>query len=120
MSNKYRKSARLIRAVLVSHFPNCFCPKRTKKRPLKIGIFEDILAYFPEMEKGDLQAALADYTRGPSYQSMMIDGAQRLDLNGAIVGYVTAEEAVIALGRMDKMYRRLSKPQTEIGAQIDG
>ena len=92
-----------IRGVLVAHFPGCFLPPHTPKRPLKIGVFEEVLSFFPALNEKHLRRALADYTSGPSYQAMMLEGAPRYDLNGDISGFVTPEQAAHASKKMETL-----------------
>lgn len=93
MSGSKRRLARDTRALLVEHFPKCFAPKGEPKRPLKVGIHEDIKARLPELAQRSLFIALADYTSGSSYLGAMTDGATRVDLDGEPAGIVTADAA---------------------------
>ena len=97
------KRVQLIRKVLVAQFPNCFCPPSTPKRPLKIKIFEDLLVQFPKLNPKHLRSTLADYTAGPSYQSGLVEGAPRYDLQGAVVDHVTASQAEHAAAKMKSL-----------------
>jgi len=86
-----------IRAICVLMFPNCFVLKGYLKRPLKIGIYDDLRAAlkptFPGISRTRLQAFLADYTGGLRYLHQVREGRERIDLYGNVVGVVTAHEA---------------------------
>jgi sRNA-binding protein len=86
-----RRRAKIVQAALASHFPNTFFVRPQTKLPLKIGIREDILAEWPEIDAGLLDTALRDYTAGTRYWDVLIAGADRIDLNGNPSGIVTPE-----------------------------
>lgn len=102
MSKKYKEATALIEAVLLAHFPNCFIQKGQPKRPLKIGIFADILTFFPQIEPKHLSAFLCRYTSHPSYQLMIRKGEARVGLDGIICGYVLDKEETHAEKRLQK------------------
>ena len=83
-----RRGAYLIRQILVERFPACFRPKRTAKLPIKIGIHKDIRRAAPDLTAREIARALADYTRGPTYLGVMIEGIDRFDLEGRPDGVV--------------------------------
>ena len=80
------------RAYLHARFPKCFSAKGKEKRPLKIGIDKDLFAA-GGIPGWAIWRALQDYTSGPMYRRAMVEGAERIDLNGEPVGAVTASEA---------------------------
>src|ERR1700724_2834156 len=45
-------------------YPACFAGLGADKRPLKVGIFHDILANRPDAHEGVVRDALSDYTGG--------------------------------------------------------
>ena len=54
--------------------------------PLKLGIFQELLAKHPEqLERTSLKAALGVHTRSTRYLQCVAAGKARLDLQGAIV-----------------------------------
>jgi ProP effector len=82
---------------LAERFPNCFSIYAGRRRPLKIGIRDDIIAAVGDAGAPDkLRAALRRYTRNEIYLSKLRASALRIDLNGQLAGAVTAEEAKIA------------------------
>lgn len=50
--------------------------------PLKVGIYEDLIAAHPELPKDDLKAALAWHARSTPYLEAVAVAGQRHDLNG--------------------------------------
>ena len=75
----------------------CFAPTKGchPRRPLKVGIFDDILAD-PTIDRRTLRALLRRYCGSPSYLAALQEGAVRVALNGSAAGTVTAEQAVAA------------------------
>jgi sRNA-binding protein len=78
-------------AVLRQRWPNCF----KDHRPLKLGIHHDILATLPDLglDQVEVERALANYTRKLPYLEQMLEGTPRIDLDGHVVGAVTAAHA---------------------------
>jgi hypothetical protein len=74
---------------LADRFPLCF----GRLVPLKINIQRDIYAAAPELNRHDVMNALDGYCNGKAYQTALVEGAARLDLNGCPVGFVTAGHA---------------------------
>lgn len=67
-------------------------------RPLKRGIFEDLLAAHPGvLEKDSLKAALALHARSTRYLTVIASGQQRHDLTGQPVEALTPEQVHHAL-----------------------
>jgi len=67
-------------------------------RPLKRGIFQDLLAAHADtLDKDGLKAALALHTRSTRYLSAVASGAQRHDLDGRPVEVVAPEHVHHAL-----------------------
>ena len=65
--------------------------------PLKRGIFEDLLAAHPELDKEGLKTALQQHTRSGRYLAAMASGQQRHDLNGQPVEATLPEHVHHAL-----------------------
>jgi sRNA-binding protein len=65
--------------------------------PLKRGIFEDLLAAHPELDREALKAALQQHTRSGRYLAAMASGQARHDLNGQSVEATLPEHAHHAL-----------------------
>lgn len=79
-----------LRNYLAVIYPNCFSPRGSNvpKRPLKIGILNDILRDFPHMEQPVLREALRCWGLGVLKQGNMVVGAPRIDLIGNQIGVV--------------------------------
>jgi ProP effector len=80
---------------LRARFPNVISRPNQQhgRRPLKIGIRDDLAALFPKIEPQTIGQALKIYTLHSGYLRALVEGAPRMDLNGAEVGSVTAEVA---------------------------
>ena len=76
------------------------------RRPLKIGIHDDIAALFPETGPQIIGQALKLYTMHTGYLRALVEGAPRVDLNGAEVGTVTAEAASLAATSLERFMKR--------------
>ena len=74
-----------------------------KRRPLKVGIRDDILATGVEITPSALSNALRTYTVNRFYQQSLRAGASRIDLNGEPAGSVSVEDAKRAA---DELRRR--------------
>ena len=76
--------------------------------PLKIGIFEDLKAAYPDVPDEVVQAVLVRYTGSSWYlRGLQAAGAVRVDLNGVVVEDVTAEARELARTRLEaKLARR--------------
>lgn len=80
---------------LAEHHPNVF---GDPPRPLKRGIFEDLLAAHPgELEPEALKLALAQHTRSTRYLSAVGEGQKRHNLQGEAVEFPTPEQVHHAL-----------------------
>jgi sRNA-binding protein len=94
-----RKKLELIaatRLILVEKFPAAFLPKGAQKKPLKVGISDEVIAGLPDVDPRYLRWAITDYCVGPKYLRNMREGARRIDLAGNEAGEVTASEAMAA------------------------
>jgi sRNA-binding protein len=70
---------------LAELFPKCFFVLGYQRRPLKIGLFED-LRPLVSLTEDDLKAALRRYTAADGYLVACNEGAIRIDLNGDAAG----------------------------------
>jgi len=80
-------------------FPLAFPADDAALRPLAIGIREPILAWAatrPEVNVKQVHAALAYHCTRITYRRLLIEGATRINLQGAPVGVVTAAAAQLA------------------------
>jgi ProP effector len=82
-------------ARLAELFPAAFSVYEGKRRPLKVGICNEIIAV-GTMEPDELHLALRLYCSSFGYRCAMRAGASRIDLNGEPAGEVTAADAATA------------------------
>jgi ProP effector len=86
---------------LAELFRACFSVFQGRRKPLKIGIRDDVMAALngaiSEKEAG---FALKIYTSNSAYLRACKQGAPRIGLNGGVCGHVTAEEADNARQRL--------------------
>jgi ProP effector len=96
---------------LQKRFPVAFPKNPAPKLPLKIGIFEDLVAHAKELSltEAELRDAIKTWCRGSRYWKCLVEGAARVDLTGAEAGKVTAQEAAGA--------QRLQAHRANKGAQ---
>jgi ProP effector len=102
-------------ALLAEQFPKCFAVYERRRRPLKVGIYGELLAALDgAITERELHAALGVYTSNLEYLRTLVAGAARIDLNGTPVGTVTREEAEHAKERL--LARRHKKRPTTTAA----
>jgi ProP effector len=91
MKVKVAKEKAVIEALAEAH-PQCFYVLSKHRRPLKLGIKEDLrpLVSFTEEE---LSAALYRYVKNDGYLKACTEGSPRIALDGNAAREVTAEEA---------------------------
>ena len=99
---KWRLEAKATRTLLAERFPRCFAPKGEPKRPLKLGIHNDLRAAAPDISRRLIRIALEDYTTGNSYLRSMDAGAARLDLEGWPAGEVSITHAKLARQQLER------------------
>jgi len=85
-------------------YPRCFC--RTNRRPLKIGVCEEVISQHPEMSRHGIKHLLKTYTQSPEYSSTLTVGTPRIDLSGNAAGEVTAADEEDAKRKIAKEARR--------------
>lgn len=74
-------------------------------RPLKIGIAADLETRVAGMSKKRRRLFLKLYTHTKEYLDACIEGAARVDLDSNPAGVVTAEEALYAAERRQRMHK---------------
>jgi ProP effector len=100
---------------LIDHFPNAFFKKSNQVKPLKIGIFDDIIDFYerldtPPFSKKSLREALSYYSASPAYLNCQKADTARVDIYGNEVDVVTQEQAKYAYQRYQERY---AKKKTE-------
>lgn len=98
--SKFHETAVATRAILHDRFPDAIFASGTIKRPLKIGIGDEIIQACPDLKKWAVGFALRDYTRGPSYLVSLVSGAPRIGLDGSHSGDVSPKDEENALSRL--------------------
>jgi ProP effector len=91
---------------LVELFPNCFFRENHLRRPLKIGIRDDIFARQTGLRPDLITSALSTYVRSVSYWVLLMSGTPRIDLDGNVAGEVTIEDEQNAQRKIAKAGRR--------------
>ncbi|RUQ89785.1 ProQ/FINO family protein [Legionella septentrionalis] len=94
---------------LIEHFPAAFFKKANQVKPLKIGIFDDIIDFYerldaPPFSKKTLREALNYYSASPAYLNCQKENTARVDLFGNEVDVVTGEQAKYAQQRYQQRY----------------
>ena len=85
--------------------------------PLKLGIFQELLAAHPEQfERDTLKAALGLHTRSTRYLQCVAAGKQRHDLQGAAVESVSPEHVYLAL--LELFRRRQGRTQEDLRPKL--
>lgn len=95
---------------LIEHFPAAFFKKAKHIKPLKIGIFDDIIDFYerldsPPFSKKSLREALNYYSSSPAYLTSQKANAARIDLFGNDIDVVTEEQANYAQQRFLQRYQ---------------
>lgn len=96
---------------LSEHFPGAFFKKPHQIKPLKIGIFDDIIDFYerldsPPFSKKALREALNYYSASPAYLHCQKADTARVDLYGIEVDVVTEEQAKYAFQRFQQRYTK--------------
>ena len=85
--------------------------------PLKLGIFQELLAAHPDVfERDKLRAALGVHTRSTRYLQCVAAGAQRHDLQGQAVEPVAPEHVFLAI--VELYQRRQARDPQEALAKL--
>jgi ProP effector len=97
-------------ATLQKQFPRAFPRSPIPKVPLKVGILKDVLAHAGSigLSARDVRNGIKLWCRGHHYWTRLTEGSARIDLQGEIVGTVSADEAEYGASqeRMRLMRRR--------------
>lgn len=109
---------------LVENFPAAFFKKANHIRPLKIGIFDDIMDFYerldnPPFSKKGLSEALNYYSTSPAYLTCQKVGAARVDLFGNEMHLVTEEQAKYAHQRYQQRYLKKQVTESETPPRTD-
>jgi ProP effector len=107
-------AARAIKVIIVLQrlWPECFAILEARRKPLALGIREELLQQFaPAIRLGriserDLALALRYYTHSPRYLQNTREGVARIGLDGRPRGSVNGEEAAWARLLLERRLRR--------------
>src|SRR5262245_1265714 len=91
-------------------FPKCFFTNPKQRRPLKANIVDD-LNEANELTLGEfnLRAAVDWYIGNIGYEYNVVAGAERIGLDGKVIGKVTEKEAREAQARIAIKHERMNK-----------
>jgi len=92
MADIRRQQNRDLLKIFCKIYPLTFFPWAMPKRPLKVGIFEDLVAAHPALSKTRLKRLLRDYTSTYRYIRLIAQKVPRIDLNGDFAGNVSDDE----------------------------
>lgn len=103
-------------------FPKAFPKSPAPKVPLKIGVHQDLLAQSQAIKipEADLKEAIKTWCWGTRYWACIVEGAERVDLDGNAVGTVTANEASQARNLESRRNRQRSKKLAKNARLEDG
>lgn len=108
-------SSKEVIAFLAESFPQCFCTEGEAK-PLKIGIFQDIVERVPEesqISKTRLRSALRLYTSSWRYLHGIKAGAKRVDLDGNACGELDEQHVEHARKQLEEAKARVQAHRAE-------
>jgi ProP effector len=95
-------------ATLQKCFPRAFPRSPTPKVPLKIGILKDVLTHAASigLSERDVRNGMKLWCRGHHYWTRLTVGSARVDLQGTVVGVVSADEAEYGAGQEKMRIKR--------------
>ncbi len=101
---------------LTEHFPAAFFSKAKQIKPLKIGLFDDLIDFYERLEsppfsKKLLREALNYYSGSPAYLSCQKANTPRVDLYGNEVDIVTEDQAKYAHQRFQERFVKTAKQE---------
>lgn len=93
--------------LLAEAWPACFSIYEGRRKPLKIGVRDDILARVAgAIRPRELSRALSVYCASPGYLRSFKVGAERVDLDGNPTSIITVEEAAHATAKLARRRKR--------------
>ena len=117
MNNPRIAAAIALIILLAERWPKCFSVFERSRRPLKIGIFHDVMAALGDsVSRTELKDAFRFYCGNVWYLShSCYVGTPRIDVDGNVAGVVTEEEAQNAATSLTR--RRKNKASNHLGEQ---
>jgi sRNA-binding protein len=101
-------------AELARLFPQAFFVDGARRRPLKFGIYEDIVKRNRNRATG-LRNALTLYVNSEGYLRATRAGAPRIDLGGVSRSFVTRDEEAWAVEQLTKKFLRAAEQKSNAG-----
>ena len=112
-TRKQRELAREVIAALADLFPAAFFVFEQRRKPLKLGIDQDLaVAAADAITAEEIETALAYYTGNVGYLRCCVVGSARIGLDGETAGQVTADEAEHARELLATRRKRAARPAT--------
>lgn len=109
-----RADAEAAIALLVELFPRAFVIYEQRRQPLKIGIYDDIIAKTNgAIAPSELGLAMRLYCRNTGYLQAVARAAARVDLDGNPVGAVSAEQSAQAAAELKIRAQRRNKQRQQ-------
>lgn len=108
--NLQKQEKRQVIRWLIDNFPAAFFQQASEVKPLKIGIYDDIIDFYerldsPPFSKKQLREALNYYSMSPAYLRCQQTQRKRIDLFGQEVDIITEEQAQYAAERFQQRYQ---------------
>jgi sRNA-binding protein len=76
--------------LLAERFPKAFFVYERRRKPLKVGIRQDLAAALDgALSERELSLGLGWYCRNKAYRAQLIKGAWRIDLDGSVAATIT-------------------------------
>ena len=102
---------------LIEQFPKAFSKQASQVKPLKIGIYEDILDLYhrldyPPLTKKSLRDGLNHYSASKAYLRCQKVNSMRVDLFGEPVEPVTEDQALYAQQRQQERSKPPQPPSS--------
>jgi ProP effector len=126
LSKRQRVNPGPVIGLLAKMWPKCFSVYEGRRRPLKVGIKQDILAALAKAApvskpvRDRIAVALRSYVSNRVYLSRMRAGAARVGLDGKPAGTVSAEEAQHAADRAAQLaLRKQQRREAQKGPHVD-
>ena len=90
-----------LRDIIYAKYPKVFLGFR----PLKIGIFDDLVAAHPELDTKDLQSFIIYHTNSLGYVKSILKGTHRVDLQGVETSELTKDDKIHAKEKLKRITR---------------
>jgi sRNA-binding protein len=109
MPRHYKENLEIL-MMLAARWPSAFAVLESDRRPLKLGIRNEIAAALGTDTPPRLRQVLAWYCNGPSYLRHCVPGATRCDLDGKPAGEVTSDDAANARYKLKQRTAKRVEP----------